>query len=167
MTDKAQRYGDLTHSGKAKREWLDHNDHVNLGYFLVAFDLGTETLYNSLGVGMSAIETFGDTVFTLETHVTYLNELKNGQEFSIRTKLMGYDHNKLHYIHSMFKAGRPDPIAHNECLGLNVNAKTKRPLEWRVNVKRRLADMISIELERPIDENILGRSVKQIGIPGG
>ena len=59
-------------------EWIDSNGHMNLAYYVVVFDLGTDRLYDVLGIGNAYREATGNSCFTAETHTIYEREVKVG-----------------------------------------------------------------------------------------
>ena len=47
-------------------EWIDYNDHMNVGYYVVAFDRATDELIDRLGMDEAYRARSGCTVFVLE-----------------------------------------------------------------------------------------------------
>ena len=41
----------LLHETIVKPEWIDHNGHVNVAFFVVAFDEATDAAYEHWGIG--------------------------------------------------------------------------------------------------------------------
>ena len=33
-------------------EWIDHNGHMNVAYYVLAFDVATDTVYETWGLGL-------------------------------------------------------------------------------------------------------------------
>lgn len=48
-----------------KPEWIDHNGHMNVAFFVLAFDEATDDVYEHWGIGMDYPDTSGCSVFTL------------------------------------------------------------------------------------------------------
>src|SRR6185295_13779718 len=55
-------------------KWTDQNGHMNVAYYVLAFDRATDTLYNELGIGWSYLDRTGRSLFTLAMNVDYLGE---------------------------------------------------------------------------------------------
>src|SRR5262249_23595022 len=81
--------------------WVDYNDHLNDGYFMVIFSNATTALMDHIGLGAEARAATGCTLFTLETHINYLREVKGGAEARIDTQILGHDQKRLHVFHTM------------------------------------------------------------------
>lgn len=106
-------------------EWIDHNGHMNVAYYVLAFDLATDEFYEGLGIGLTYQET-GYSIFTLGMNVDYLAELFEGDPIRIETHLVDWDHKRVHYIHSMYHADKGYLAATNECLGMHVGYKSRK-----------------------------------------
>ena len=106
-------------------EWIDHNGHMNVAYYVLAFDLATDEFYEGLGIGLTYQET-GYSIFTLGMNVDYLAELFEGDPIRIETHLVDWDHKRVHYIHSMYHAAKGYLAATNECLGMHVGYESRK-----------------------------------------
>ncbi len=62
--------------GSVLPEWIDNNDHMNLAYYVLLFDLATDTVYDALGIGQAYRAATGNSTFTAETHIVYQRELR-------------------------------------------------------------------------------------------
>lgn len=154
--------GDITMESLVSKDHSDHNGHLNMGYYLVLFDQATGVLFENLGVGWVANEEFGETVFTLETHVTYHRELALGEAFFIETRVAGFDHNKIQYLHLMFKTETRELAATNECIVLNVDIATRQASEFRDYSVSRLAKIKEKQAQLPLPDGLIGRAIKQL-----
>ncbi len=68
-----------------KPEWIDHNRHMNVAYYVVAFDEATDAIYEEWGLGLDYPDRSGCSVFTLGMNVDYLDELFEGDPIRIET----------------------------------------------------------------------------------
>lgn len=164
MTTMTQ-YGDVTLSGEVKPEWVDYNNHMNLAYYLVAFDLATDQFFERLGIGKAASDRCGETEFALETHVSYRHEVRTGEVFWIRTLLVGYDRNKLHLLHSMFTSHSSEPVSLNEVLTLHVDVALRRAKRFRPEMLEAIRGVAMRHRQHTELAGAVGRSIKPIGWP--
>ena len=84
-----------------RQEWIDANDHMNVGYYLVVFDFATDEFMRWVGLGQEHRRAREVTTFCLEAHVTYHKEVRRGDPLRFTTQLLGHDAKRLHYIHAM------------------------------------------------------------------
>src|SRR5215510_9519989 len=76
------------HRDVVRSEWIDHNQHMNMGYYLVVFDLATDAFFSWVGLGEAHREAHAVTTFCLEAHVTYHRELRAGDPLRFTTLLL-------------------------------------------------------------------------------
>ena len=103
------------------------------------------------GVGSAYQEQSGCSVFTLGMNVDYLKELFSGDEVEIRTQLLDWDYNKVHYFLSMWHASIGKMAASNECLAMNTTLKDKKGAPFPIKVQQRY--ILSIQ-------NLKGKKVR-------
>ncbi|MBN8873690.1 MAG: thioesterase family protein [Rhodospirillales bacterium] len=107
-------------------EWIDSNGHMNLAYYVVAFDHATDKLYTALGIGDAYREASNFSCFTAETHTLYERELMLGEKLLVRSVLLGADAKRVHYFHEMFHAESGQRAAAQELLALHIDMRIRR-----------------------------------------
>lgn len=121
-------------------EWIDGNGHMNVGYYVIAFDRATDAFYDALGIGWDYVGRERRSLFTLAMNVDYLSELREGDAVSIATRLLDCDHKRVHYFHEMVAAdGRL--AATNELLAMHVDMASRRSTPFPDPVAARLLRM--------------------------
>ena len=115
-----------TYRTAVKPEWIDHNGHMNVAYFVVAFDEATDDVYEDWGLGLDYPGVSGCSVFTLGMNVDYLGEVFEGDDLRIETRLLDHDAKRVHYYHEMFQGESKTLVAVNECLAMNVNLSSRK-----------------------------------------
>lgn len=126
-----------------KPEWIDHNGHMNVAFFVLAFDEATDDVYEHWGIGMDYPDTSGCSVFTLGINVDYLGELFEGDAIRIETTLVDYDAKRIHYFHRMIDLGSGKLVATNECLCMNVDLTARKSAPFPAEVAEKLAPYAS------------------------
>ncbi|HYR66500.1 MAG TPA: thioesterase family protein, partial [Reyranella sp.] len=92
------------HRATVLPEWIDWNGHMNVGFYVVAFDKATDTLCAQFGCSWEYTRDKIGMTFVLEAHVTYDQEVKEGDALRITTQILDHDAKRLHYIHAMYHA---------------------------------------------------------------
>ena len=137
MSDLAtplDRYRDVV-----RPEWIDHNQHMNVGYYLVVFDFATDEFMAWVGLDGAHRASRAITTFCLEAHVTYHREVRAGDPLRFTTQLLGHDAKRLHYIHAMYHAAEGWLAATNELMSLHVSHATRRAAPMAPEILARLA----------------------------
>ncbi len=119
-------------------DWIDHNGHMNVAYFVVAFDEATDAVYERWGLGLAYPQSSGCSVFTLGMNVDYKSELFKGDTIRILTQLVDYDEKRVHYFHEMYDAKSGRLAATNECLCMNVGLTSRKSEAFPAGVLERL-----------------------------
>ena len=122
-------------------EWLDWNDHLNVAYFLLAFDRATDALYRYLGVAEDYIEERGHSMFAFETHVVDQRELRGGDPIRVTTQLLGFDDKRIHFIHQMYHGADGYLAAANDWLAIHVDLARRRAARFPPDIAARLAEI--------------------------
>ena len=107
-------------------QWTDRNGHMNVAYYVVAFDHATDAFYNALGLGWSYLDRAARSLFTLAMNVDYLGEVFAGESVRIVSRLIDCDHKRIHYFHEMYHATKHHLVATSELLAMHVNMTTRR-----------------------------------------
>ena len=102
-------------------DWIDYNGHMNVAYYVLAFDRATDRIFDYLGIGEAYRRATHHSIFALEAHVTYERELRLGDEFEIATRLIDADRKRLHLFHAMTRATDGELSATIEVMGLHVD----------------------------------------------
>ena len=128
------RYRDVV-----RPEWIDHNRHMNVGYYLVVFDFATDEFFRWIGLDEAHRRRQHVTTFCLEAHVTYHREVREADPLRFTTLLLGHDVKRIHYIHQMYHAEEGYLAATNELMSLHVNQATRRSAPMASQILERLA----------------------------
>jgi len=140
------RYRDVV-----RPEWIDHNRHMNVGYYLVVFDFATDDFMAWIGLDGAHRREHDVTTFCLEAHVTYHREVRAGDPLRFTTQLLAWDAKRLHYFHRMYHAADEFLAATNELVSLHVSEATRRAAPMAPEILDRLARIQAVHdaLPRP------------------
>lgn len=119
-------------------DWVDYNGHMNLAFYVLAFDKATDNFYDQLGIGLDYRAQQDSSMFTLGINVDYLREVFQGDELMITTQLLEVDKKRLRYIHQMYQGGDQNPVALNECLAIHVNMSSRKSEPFPATTQTRI-----------------------------
>jgi acyl-CoA thioester hydrolase len=124
-------------------EWIDSNGHMNLAYYVVVFDLATDKLYATLGIGDAYREATGNSCFTAETHTLYEREVRLGDRLRVHTWLLGADDKRLHYFHELFHIDSGERSAVQELMALHIDMRIRRVAPFPVAQRAALESAVA------------------------
>ncbi len=129
---------------EVRPEWVDHYGHMNLAYYLVAFDLATDLVWPAWGLG-APLKAAGFGTFAVESWQGYRREVTLGMPLAGESVLAAYDHRRLIVKHRLYHATEGWLSAENEVLFLCVNLATRRAGTWPAETLAKLAEALSTE----------------------
>ncbi len=139
-------------------EWIDYNGHMNMAYYVLAFDQATDVLFDRLGVGQAYRRDTDRTMFAVESHVTYAREAKRGDRLAIGGRVVGADDKRLHFFMRMALAETGEPVATFEMLALHVDLAGPRVATFPAAIKTRIDTMLAEHRALPLPPEV-GRKV--------
>ena len=77
---------------KIIKDWTDYNGHMNVAYYVWIFDqLGSEILLTGFNMGEHSAKTSKKSTMVVESHITYNQEVKEGDEVDVNLIYCDYD----------------------------------------------------------------------------
>ena len=116
-------------------EWCDYNNHLNMSFYILIFDHGTDVFHASLGLDKSYRTEANCSTFAVETHTSYLAELHQGDEVYITTQLLDLDQKRLHYFHRMYHAQRRFLSATIEVMTVHVDLAERKVIPMADDIR--------------------------------
>lgn len=150
---------------KVRPEWIDYNGHMNVAYYVLAFDYATDAFFDYLGLDRRYRETTGNSTFAVEAHLTYQREVAEGDPLRFATQLLGFDDKRLHFTHHMYHAGEDFLAATSEWLSLHIDLRVRRASAMPESIKTRLAEIMDAH-EALLQPPEAGRVIKRPVRPG-
>ena len=133
-------------------EWIDFNGHMNVAFYVKAFDHGVDGLTDYVDIGPEGIDTRGTSTFTLEMHINYLQELRLGDPIRLTCQLLDYDSKRIHYFFNMYHATENYLAATCEQLLLHVNLEERRSSQFPQAVLSKLETLMALHRQLPPPE---------------
>ena len=100
MTDPVPLMSSL-HAVEA--DWIDYNQHMNMGYYTVLFDRTADEAYAEIGFGPDYRAASGCTTYAAEFHVRYLRELKLGDRVRASFRILDHDEKRFHSYQELIR----------------------------------------------------------------
>ncbi len=107
-------------------DWIDFNGHMNVAYYVLAFDQATDSFNTNLGLGPEYTQDTRLSMFVVDMNVSYRRELKEGTLINCTTQLLEFDAKKLRILHQMFNTEEGFLAATNELIMVHVDLETGR-----------------------------------------
>jgi acyl-CoA thioester hydrolase len=105
-------------------EWIDYNGHLSEAYYVLVFGHATDAVMAQLGMTPSYLTDTGTSLYTLEAHVRYLDEVPAECRVEVRSSVIGVTGKLLWLFHEMWCDGRLR--ASEEILAVHVDTRAGR-----------------------------------------
>ena len=120
----------LLNTTKIINEWTDYNKHMNLSYYILVFDKAAEKILSKFNMGEEAALKTKRSTMVVETHTTYNNEVKEGDNVDVYLSYCDHDKKRLHYKLEMFEKSKNILSATTEVLALYINLELRKVAEF-------------------------------------
>jgi acyl-CoA thioester hydrolase len=127
-----------------KKEWTDYNNHMNMAYYVLVFDQTWETILNKFQMGEQSAKTTNMSTMVVETHTTYNNEVKEGDEVEINLTFLDHDKKRLHYKMEMIEKSSKKLSATLEMLSLYIDLDKRKVAEFEQEKIKLMDDFINL-----------------------
>ena len=117
-------------TGRVKAEWTDYNSHMNLAYYIHLFDVAWEILLEKFNMGEESSIKQRKSTFAVESHTTYDQEVKVGEEVDINLLFIDHDKKRIVYKLEMIHKERKYLAATSEILSLYVDLDRRKVTEF-------------------------------------
>ena len=114
---------------KIIKEWTDYNGHMNLSYYILIFDIGAEAILSKFKMGEHSAKTTKKSTMVVETHTTYNQEVKEGDEVDVVLSQFDHDNKRLHYKLEMYDKAKNTLSATTEVLSLYIDLNIRKVAE--------------------------------------
>jgi acyl-CoA thioester hydrolase len=126
----------LTWSEDVRPEWIDYNGHLSEGYYVIVFGHASDAAMVALGMTPEYLVETATSLFSVEAHVRYLDQILPDARLEVRTSVIGVTAKLLWLWHEMFSEGRLR--ATEEVLAVHVDAAAGRSSPFPDELRHRL-----------------------------
>lgn len=131
-----------------KQEWVDYNGHMNDSEYAKVFSLAVDEWMEQIGITANFRESEQYTVFTLETHLCYLDEAKENEELTVKLQLLDHDAKRAH-VFFLMENSKGDRVATSEQMLMGMDSVEGRPKEFPElimnNINKLATDQVDLE----------------------
>ena len=127
-----------------KKEWTDYNNHMNMAYYVLVFDQIWEVMLEKFKMGEQSAKTTKMSTMVVETHTTYNNEVKEGDEVEINLTFFDHDKKRLHFKMEMIEKSSKKLSATLEMLSLYIDLDKRKVAEFEEEKVKLMNDFINL-----------------------
>ena len=145
-----------------KKEWTDYNNHMNMAYYVLVFDQIWEIILEKFKMGEQSAKSTKMSTMVVETHTTYNNEVKEGDEVEINLTFFDHDKKRLHFKMEMIEKSSKKLSATLEMLSLYIDLNKRRVTEFEDEKVKLMDDFINLNKSNfKNDDLVITRKLKK------
>jgi len=137
-------------------EWVDYNGHMNDAEYARVFSLAVEALMDRIGLDAMGRERHGVTIYTLETHLCYRREAREGQPLHVALSLLNRDVKRLHVFFELLDEAE-NLLATSEQMLMGIGIEAGRPAPFPSTVEEAIGELPHVA--RNAWPELAGRSI--------
>jgi acyl-CoA thioester hydrolase len=127
------------YSDVVRPEWIDDNGHMNMGYYLVVFDMASTPFFHHVGLTPAYRSAQGSTTFAAESHILFQREVREGDRLRFQARLIDFDAKRIHFAQRMLHADEGYLAASMESLSMHIDQAKRRVTPFAPEIQARLA----------------------------
>jgi len=135
-------------------EWIDYNGHMNVAFYVLAFDHATDAMLEFLQLTHDYKTKENTTTFVADMNVTYRQEVKEGDPLRFTTRILDCDEKRIHFWHEMYHATEGYLAATNELLSLHIDLTSRRVGPMPGDIAEWIADIREAHAVLPSPDGI-------------
>jgi acyl-CoA thioester hydrolase len=125
-----------------RAEWVDYNGHLRDAFYMLIYSFATDALLDAIGLDAAQRDARGRSMYTLEAHLNYLREIKEGTQVRVDVRVLEHDTKRVRvYLEMYCDEGdeRVEPVSASEQLLLHVDRSGPRAVAFDADVLARVA----------------------------
>ena len=149
------------HRATVKREWLDYNGHMNDANYLMVCGFALDLFMEHVGLGEAARKEHGMSLYTLQAHLSYMRELREGDAIRVETRVLDFDDKRVVLYYEIFRekdAADAGPVAACETMNLHVDMRGPKSAQFLTPTMSRI-DALAQDAKRLPPAKYAGRPI--------
>ena len=138
-----------------KKEWTDYNNHMNMAYYVLVFDQLWEIVLAKFKMGEVSAKTTQMSTMVVETHTTYNNEVKEGEEVEVNLIFFDHDKKRLHFKMEMIEKSSKKLSATLEMLSLYIDLNKRKVSEFEEEKVKLMDEFINLNKSNFNNDNLV------------
>ena len=138
-----------------KKEWTDYNNHMNMAYYVLVFDQLWEIVLAKFKMGEQSAKTSQMSTMVVETHTTYNNEVKEGDEVEVNLTFFDHDKKRVHFKMEMIEKSSKKLSATLEMLSLYIDLSKRKVSEFEEEKVKLMDEFINLNKSNFNSDNLV------------
>ena len=147
------------HTERVRPEWIDHNGHMNVAFYLMAFDEAAGAVAKSIGYTNEYRDANNIGTFVGDYHIRYVQEVMEGDLLRFTYRIIDCDEKRYHYWQEMYHAEKGYLAAEAEAITLHIDMSVRKVSPFPPEIYERVRSIYDAHKHLPLPKN-LGRQIQ-------
>ncbi len=131
----------VVHRSAVQPEWIDYNGHMNVAYYLLAFDEALDALFDRIGLTRPYRRQHAVSTFALEVHLCYIREVNLEDPLRFEVQMLDLDEKRFHLLILMIDDDADELCATAEWISAHMDMTTRRMAPFRADLMAPLEEI--------------------------
>ena len=137
-------------------EYLDHNGHMNVRWYMAISNDAIPAFFKSLGIERLDFRAQGSGIFALQHHLQYLAEVRVGETVAIHTRIVGFSPKRMHFMQFMINESSNKLACTIEVLNSHIDLTIRRTSPYPPPLAQRIAAVLAEQQQLAWEAPICG-----------
>ena len=147
------------HTERVRPEWIDHNGHMNVAFYLMAFDEAAGAVAKEIGYTNEYRRANNIGTFVGDYHIRYVEEVMEGDLLRFTYRIIACDEKRYHYWQEMYHAEKGYLAAEAEAITLHIDMSIRKVSPFPTQIYERIRAIYEAHKHLPMPENV-GRQIQ-------
>jgi len=139
----------VVHRSAVLPEWIDYNGHMNVAFYLLAFDEALDVLFDRIGLTQPYRKQHKVSTFALEVHLCYLREVNLEDPLRFEVQMLDLDEKRFHLVIFMIDDRADELCATAEWISAHMDMTTRRMAPFRADILAPLREIRAAHRDMP------------------
>ena len=131
----------VVHRSAVLPEWIDYNGHMNVAFYLLAFDEALDVLFDRIGLTQPYRRQHAVSTFALEVHLCYIREVSLEDRLRFEVQMLDLDDKRFHLLILMIDDEAGEICATAEWISAHMDMTTRRMAPFRADIMASLEEI--------------------------
>jgi acyl-CoA thioester hydrolase len=128
---------------------------MNMAYYVLVFDQLWEIVLAKFKMGEQSAKTSQMSTMVVETHTTYNNEVKQGDEVEVNLTFFDHDKKRIHFKMEMIEKSSKKLSATLEMLSLYIDLSKRKVSEFEMEKVKLMDEFINLNKSNFNSDNLV------------
>lgn len=133
---------------KVAEEWVDYNNHMNDAEYARVFSWSVDHFMSKIGISKQFINKSHYTIYTLESHICFLDEVKLNENIEVYAQIIDYDQKRIHLFMELYSEGEKRAATSEQML-IGIDQNAGKSAEFPKEIMEKISEVFREQSDLP------------------